>query len=223
MSTATKALDDLIGGYRTFLSEHWAVEAERYRKLAEVGQTPRTLIIACSDSRVDPSRIFNARPGELFIVRNVANLVPPFEIHGDYHGTSAAIEFAVRMLQVERILVLGHARCGGIRGFLDGRESRTTPSTFLEKWIHLLEPAHRKLLASGLPEDREARERLMEFTGIAHSIENLTTFPFVSEAVASGKLQLHGGFFDIATGQLRLRDPDSGEFQDVPACGCTGR
>jgi carbonic anhydrase len=217
MSKVSEALGDLIGGYRTFLSRHYAAEAERYRTLAEFGQTPRTLVIACSDSRVDPSRIFNARPGELFIVRNVANLVPPCEEHGDYHGTSAAIEFAVRMLNVERILVLGHARCGGVRGFLEGRENNVRPSTFLEKWINLLEPAHRKLAASGMPADREAREQLMELKGIEHSLGNLMTFPFVSEAVASGSLDLHGGIFDIATGKLRLRDPETGVFEHIGA------
>ncbi len=208
-------LNDLVSGYREFLDKHYSVEAERYRTLAEVGQSPRTLVIACSDSRVDPSRIFNARPGELFIVRNVANLVPPCEEHGDYHGTSAAIEFAVTMLGVERILILGHARCGGIRNFLEGRSKPSAEPTFLEKWISLLEPAHGKLLAKGAPENREMRERMMEHVAIAHSLGNLMTFPFVRDAVDAKTLQLHGGYFDIATGQLQVLDAASDRFELV--------
>ena len=149
-----KALPDLIGGYRTFLRDHYEIEAARYRSLAEFGQAPRTLVIGCSDSRVDPSRIFNARPGELFIVRNVANLVPPCGQQGDYHDTSAALEFAVRNLHLERILVLGHARCGGISAFLDRAVSAAPAQTFIEKWISLLEPAYEAELPRAIAADR---------------------------------------------------------------------
>lgn len=208
-------LGELVDGYRSFMKSYYPVEAERYRSLAEGGQSPRTMVIACSDSRVDPSRIFNAHPGELFIVRNVANLVPPCEEHGDYHGTSAAIEFAVRMLGVKRIVVLGHARCGGIRGFLQRRGQDPDKRTFLDKWISLLEPAHGKLIMRGVPKLEEERERQMEHLSIVHSINNLLTFKFVRQAMERGDLTLHGGMFDIATGQLLILDPRTERFEPV--------
>ena len=208
-------LSDLLDGYREFLLKDYVVEAARYRSLALLGQTPRTLVIACSDSRVDPSRIFNARPGELFIVRNVANLVPPFEEHGDYHGTSAAIEFAVTSLHVERILVLGHARCGGINAFLSRANTTAPPRSFVEKWISLLEPAYAAAVLNGAPIEPAARERWMEQVAIMQSLRNLTTFPFVRDATQNGSLELFGGIFDISTGSLQLLDRESKEFVAV--------
>ena len=175
------------------------------------------MVIACSDSRVDPSRIFNARPGELFVVRNVANLVPPCEERGSYHGTSAAIEFAVEILKIERILIMGHARCGGIRAFLEGATRARPARSFIEKWISLLGPAHEALLAGNPPDDPEARQRLMEQVSVAHSIGNLMSFPFVRTAVAEGGLQLYGGFFDISTGQLQILDAATGQFEPIAA------
>ena len=212
----TDEFRDLIEGYTTFRQTHYAADAERYRDLAALGQTPRTMIIACSDSRVDPSRIFNARPGELFVVRNVANLVPPCEAHGSYHGTSAAIQFAVEMLKVERILIMGHARCGGVRAFLEGTSSDRPAQSFIEKWISLLGPAYEALLAGGLPDDSEARQRLMEQVSVTQSIENLLSFPFVKEAVADRNLRLQGGFFDVSTGQLQLLDAETKRFEAIP-------
>ena len=206
---------ELIIGYRTFRAHHYAADAERFRTLAELGQTPRTMVIACSDSRVDPSRIFNARPGELFVVRNVANLVPPCEEKGDYHGTSAAVEFAVRHLKVERILVMGHARCGGVAAFLASTETSNPPVTFIEKWISILGPAHHQLDGRSVGSDRDARQRAMEHIAVGHSIANLETFPFVREAVEAGRLDLLGGFFDISTGELQLLDRGSGRFEPV--------
>jgi len=206
---------DLVEGYRAFRRTAYAAEAERYRKLAEGGQTPRTLVIACSDSRVDPSRIFNAGPGELFVVRNVANLVPPCEEGGGYHGTSAAIEFAVKGLQVSRILVMGHGRCGGIRAFLEDAGSDKPARTFIEKWISLLGPAYETLLEHGLPDDPEARQTLMEHIAVAQSITNLTTFPFIEQAVTDGRLELIGGFFDIYSGRLQQLDRATGRFEPI--------
>lgn len=206
---------DLIEGYTAFRQTHYAADAERYRDLAALGQTPRTMIIACSDSRVDPSRIFNARPGELFVVRNVANLVPPCEARGSYHGTSAAIEFAVEMLKVERILIMGHARCGGIRAFLEGTARERPAQSFIEKWISLLGPAYEALVAGGLPADADARQRLMEQFSVTQSIDNLLSFPFVKAAVDDRRLRLQGGFFDISTGELQLLDAQTRQFEAI--------
>jgi carbonic anhydrase len=208
---------DLIDGYRAFRRTDYATDAERYRNLAERGQKPSTLVIACSDSRVDPSRIFNAGPGELFVVRNVANLVPPYEDGGGYHGTSAAIEFAVESLGVTRILVMGHGRCGGVRAFLAGTRRERCAQTFVEKWISLLEPAFETVQANGIPTDPEALQNKLEQVAVAHSIANLMTFPFIAKAVADDNLALLGGFFDIYSGRLQLLDRTSGRFEAVAA------
>ena len=137
---------ELIDGYRRFLAGRYPQEASLYRSLAETGQAPKTMIIACCDSRVDPAAIFSAGPGQFFIVRNVANLVPPFEPRGDYHGTSAALEFAVTGLEVETILVMGHARCGGVRAFLEGLYEQPAQRGFIDRWMSLLNPARTEAL-----------------------------------------------------------------------------
>jgi len=206
---------ELVSGYRTFLREQYEKEAEVYRALADRGQSPRTMVIACCDSRVDPTRIFSARPGQLFIVRNVANLVPPFEPLGDYHGTSAALEFAVTSLNVENVVVLGHARCGGVRGFLDGQAAGMPTGNFIGKWISLLKPAWGEMVRTGSHLDEEQRQGLLERTSIRFSLDNLRTFPFVKERLDDGRLVLHGGFFDIATGVLESYDPVSEGFVSV--------
>ncbi len=213
--SCAEPLSDLLVGYREFRRDHYAAEAERYHSLALLGQAPRTMVIACSDSRVDPSRIFNARPGELFVVRNVANLVPPYEEHGSYHGTSAAIEFAVTMLHVEQIVVLGHARCGGVRAFLDNCSENAPPKSFLDNWISLLRPAYEAAGAKAAPNERTAREQWMEKLAITHSLGNLMTFPFVREAIQGDRLKLFGALFDISTGHLLVLNRRTAEFQTV--------
>ena len=212
-------VSELVTGYRTFMRDQYHHDAETYRSLADKGQSPRTMVVACCDSRVDPSRIFSAKPGQLFIVRNVANLVPPFEPHGDYHGTSAALEFAITSLGVENIVVLGHARCGGVRGFLQGLGQTAPAGTFIGKWISLLKPAWGEVLQAqgqnGGKLDEEERQRALEQTSIRYSLDNLRTFPFVKERLAQGTLSLHGGFFDIATGGLLSYDAASRTFEAV--------
>jgi carbonic anhydrase len=208
-------VSELVTGYRTFMKEQYHHDAEIYRSLADNGQSPRTMVVACCDSRVDPSRIFSAKPGQLFIVRNVANLVPPFEPHGDYHGTSAALEFAITSLGVENIVVLGHARCGGVRGFLQGQNQTTPAGTFIGKWISLLKPAWGEVVQTGGRLTEEQRQRALEQTSIRYSLENLRTFPFVKDRLEQGKLALHGGFFDIATGGLLSYDAEKQEFAPV--------
>lgn len=212
---STEDLRDLIEGYAAFRKTHYTADAERYRDLAALGQTPRTLVIACSDSRVDPSRIFNARPGELFVVRNVANLVPPCEADGAYHGTSAAIEYGVEMLMVDRVLVLGHARCGGVSAFLDAVAANRAPESFIDKWISLLGPAYDALRTGALPEDRDALQQIMEQASVTQSIANLLSFPFVKAAVDERNLKLEGGFFDISTGRLQLLDRQTNQFEAI--------
>ena len=200
----------LLDGYRAFKSGRWPEERAHYEELAERGQSPHYLVIACSDSRADPATIFNAAPGELFVVRNVAGIVPPFESDSGHRGTSAALAFAVELLKVREILVLGHAQCGGIQAALDNRLVAGVP--FLARWIELLTPA---LEHSAHIHDTHDRHAAMERDCVRLSLENLLTFPFVAERVRAGTLSLSGARFGIADGQLEVLDRASGEFVTV--------
>lgn len=200
-------MQHLIEGYRAYRERRWPELRDLHKRLAERGQAPKTLVIACSDSRVDPATIFNAGPGELFVIRNVANLAPPFEQGAGYHGVSAAIEFAVLQLKVETILVLGHAQCGGVAAALEDRPA--DPGSFLDAWISLLRPAMARIGADG---DRHAA---LEYESIRVTLENLQSFPFVREAVQDGRLQLAGARYGVADGGLELLDAATGAFKPV--------
>jgi len=208
-------VDELVDGYRRFLAGRYREEAALYGALAASGQAPKVMVIACCDSRVDPAAIFSAGPGQLFVARNVANLVPPFEPHGDYHGTSAAFEFAVNGLGVETILVMGHARCGGVRAYLDGIYEGKAQHGFIQRWMSLLKPARMDALREAGDKPIEAQAQALEFAAVRHSIENLETFPFIKERLADGRLRLRGAYFDIADGILLALDPDSRQFAPV--------
>ena len=209
--------DRLTQGYRAFLGDRFQREQSRYRDLAD-GQAPDVMVISCCDSRVSPEVIFDASPGELFVVRNVANLVPPYETGGQYHGTSAALEFAVQALRVKHIVVLGHARCGGIRAFAD-ESAPLSPGDFIGRWMTLIGPAADRLG----PRRGDLADYLakLELAAIDNSLANLMTFPCVRILVERGKLHLHGAYFGIGTGVLLVRDPRTGAFapvvEDVPA------
>ena len=202
-------MERLLDGYRAFKARRWPEERAHYAELAR-GQNPDFLVIACSDSRADPATIFHARPGELFVARNVAGLVPPYETDGSHHGTSAAIAFAVLQLQVRDILVLGHAQCGGVAAALNGKLAAGIP--FLSSWIDLLEPA---LKHSAHIQDHAERHIAMERDCIQLSLDRLMTFPFVSERVREGVLALHGARFGIVDGVLEVLDKASGKFAAV--------
>lgn len=206
----------LLQGYHEFRKDRLALERERYRTLAEEGQKPETLVMACCDSRAAPELIFNARPGEIFVVRNVANLVPPYEPDMRYHATSAAIEFAVQGLQVKNILVLGHGRCGGVRAALGPVSEPLSPGDFIGKWLEILAPAIEAVAERGVAKPEE-RQTALERTSIGYSIANLRTFPYISEREEKGVLSLHGAWFDISNGELWIMDPDTGEFSATPA------
>ena len=201
----------LLKGYSDFRQGVLATERERYQILAEQGQKPETLVIACCDSRAAPETIFNSAPGEIFVVRNVANLVPSYQPDGAYHSTSAALEFAVQSLKVKHIVVLGHGRCGGIKAALDPAEEPLSPGDFIGKWMELLEPVADSISTNEwlTPEERQiALERI----SIRHSIANLRTFPCVNILEGKGRLHLHGAWFDISSGELWTMDPESGDF-----------
>ena len=202
--------DRLSTGYRNFLAERFRQEKARYEDLAEGGQNPEILLIGCCDSRVSPEVIFDARPGELFVVRNVANIVPPYETSGQFHGTSAALEFAVEALQVKHIVVLGHARCGGIRSFAEKRAPLSS-GDFIGKWMSIIAPAADTLEDPGEEPSADYITRL-ELAAIEQSLANLMTFGSVRRRIANGSLAVHGAYFGIATGRLLVRDPATKTF-----------
>lgn len=203
----------LIEGYRRFREGRLEAERARYQKLAEAGQRPRTMIVGCCDSRAAPETIFDAGPGELFVVRNVANLVPPYAPDDDYHGTSAALEFAVQVLEVETILVLGHGRCGGIQAALSPGAPALSPGDFIGRWMSLAERAARELDREG--GGGEDRQTALERHSVRLSIENLRTFPFVAERERAGRIALHGAWFDIALGELWTLDQTTGVYRSA--------
>ena len=199
----------LRDGYQAFRSGRLATEQSRYRDLAERGQAPETLVVGCCDSRVSPEVIFDAGPGELFVVRNVANLVPPYAPDGAHHGVSAALEYAVEVLRVKHIVVLGHARCGGIKAYADN----APPGDFIGKWISLLAPA-----AASLPQRAQAPGSdltPLEQASLRASLENLKTFPFIRARYERRTLALHGAYFDVGSGELSVLDPATGRFVPV--------
>jgi carbonic anhydrase len=197
----------LTAGYQAFMTGRFPAERSRFHQLA-AGQNPEIMVIGCCDSRVAPELIFDAGPGEMFVLRNVANLVPPYEPDSHYHGTSSAIEFGVIGLNVKHIVVMGHASCGGIRSYYDDAEP-LAKGDFIGKWMSQIEQTAGKL---ELPGERQADLRLLELTVVEHSLKNLMTFPYIRQRVDRGELQLHGAYFGVATGLLFIRDPASGGF-----------
>ncbi len=202
-------MDDLIAGYRRFRVGTWRAERSRFEELSRLGQRPRALVIACSDSRTDPQVVFNAAPGELFVVRNVANLAPPYGPDEKPHGVSSAIEFAVRALRVREIVIMGHAMCGGIHALLNGAPSEV--SDFVGQWVRIAEPARQRAIQAPV----EQQQDLCEHESVRLSLANLMTFPWIKSAVEAGELELHGCFFDIRSGVLERLGAD-GIFHPIP-------
>ena len=206
-----KNIEDLIEGFRRFQAAHFGEQRALFERLTREGQSPRIMVIACCDARVDPAIVTDCDPGDLFVVRNVANLVPPCEAGGGYHGTSAALEFAVRILKVEHVIVMGHVRCGGIRallGDIGGGE-------FISPWMSIAEEARREVQAALPQASVEAQAAACEQAAIRISLRNLMTFPFVRVAVADGRLALHGWYFDLERGELLRCTPETAGLELV--------
>jgi len=202
--------EDLIDGYRAFRRGRLRREQARYRELADYGQAPETMVIGCCDSRVSPEVIFDSGPGELFVVRNVANLVPPYAPGASFQGVSSALEYAVQVLKVKHIVVLGHGRCGGIRAFAE-RGAPLSPGDFIGKWMSLIAPA-----AKAIEPSQDAFGNYLtklEQASLAGTLDNLMTFPFVREQIEQGRLTLHAAHFDVSSGELTVRDPATGRFE----------
>ena len=203
----------LLDGYRAFATNRLPTEQNRYRELSERGQSPETMVIGCCDSRVSPEAIFDAGPGELFVVRNVANLVPVYEPDSGAHGVSAALEYAVTVLRIKHIVVLGHAQCGGIRAFVD-KIQPLSPSDFIGRWMAMF-------VKPGEIVEQRAHETMQDFVvriekaAVFRSLENLMTFPFVRKPVEAGTLQLHGAYFGVKEGSLFVLDKSTKEFKSA--------
>jgi carbonic anhydrase len=203
----------LIDGYSSFASGRLRSEQDRYRELAETGQRPEIMVIGCCDSRVSPEVIFDARPGELFVVRNVANLVPPYAPDNAYHGVSAALEFGVGALKVKHIVILGHAHCGGVRAYVEDHEP-LSPGDFIGHWMSLMAPAAAKVGPRGDLSPAEYLER-MEKASIVNTLDNLMTFPRLRKLIERDAVTLHGAYFGVATGELSVLDRTTGDFVSV--------
>jgi carbonic anhydrase len=202
----------LIEGYNAFAGGRLPREQDRYRELAERGQSPEIMVIGCCDSRVSPEVIFDASPGELFVVRNVANIVPPYSPDGQAHGVSAALEFGVAALKVKHIVVLGHAHCGGVKAYAEDAEP-LSPGDFIGKWMALMAPAAEKT-PRGSSSAADYLTRL-EQANVVNSLDNLMTFPRLRKLIERGSVALHGAYFGVASGDLSVLDKASGEFRPV--------
>jgi carbonic anhydrase len=205
--------DSLADRYRRFKYRYFAPNAAHYEELATHGQDPDTMVISCCDSRVDPETIFSAMPGELFVLRNIANLVPPFETGGNYHGVSSAIEFAVLNLKLKHLIIIGHSGCGGIKAAWNHNAAVQTDAQFISRWMSMLDDARLAVLASHPNASPEEKQRALELEGVKQTLNNLRTFPFVREREEKGTLQLHGAHFDIKTGTLSVYDNETKMFK----------
>lgn len=209
--------DSLRRGYAAFRQDQYAHERDRWLRLAD-GQRPETMIIACCDSRAAPETIFGAGPGELFVVRNVANLVPPYAPDDQYHGTSAALEFALLQLRVKHVVIMGHGRCGGISAAMEGHPEPLSPGDFIGKWITMLEPTVASC-AVHASEGPDVHRTIVERRAVMASLQNLRTFPCVKTLEERGRISLHGAWFDIALGELWALDEGQATWAPVsPRC-----
>jgi len=208
-----KDLERFITGFRNFRKDYFGPESTHFEPLKQ-GQKPKTMIIGCSDSRVDPAILTNCAPGDIFTVRNVANLVPPYEEDGGRHGVSAALEFAVCHLGIEHIIVLGHSQCGGIGALMAGT-CGCKGGGFISRWMSIATPAREKVLAELPGKDVKLQQRAAEQAAILLSLENLHSFPWIDQRVTDGALSLHGWYFDLNVGELLEYRPISGQFQKL--------
>lgn len=214
-------LHKLIAGFRSFRETHFEGGDETFKNLVRRGQSPKVMVIACSDSRVDPAIITQAEPGELFVVRNVANLVPPYENDGHYHGTSAALEFAVTGLEVEHIVIIGHAQCGGIMALVDSDQPSPDTGSIVGKWMEIARQARDTVVQENPDASTGDKCHACEKAAIRTSLTNLRSFPWVEEKITAGSLQIHGWYFDITEGALLAMDVTTGQFVPIETAFAT--
>jgi len=208
------AIEELIAGYHRFRKGYYKANEKYLTTLATEGQSPAIAIVGCCDSRVDPAVITDSAPGDLFVIRNVANLVPPCEGEGTWHGTSAALEFAVRGLEVEHIIVLGHARCGGIRALLE-QQDQDGENHFITDWMSIARKAREIALNEPGASDMDERARLCELESIRISLANLASFPWIKKRLEAGTLRLHGWYYDMKSGELLFLDQEENRYRPL--------
>lgn len=207
---SAREIEDLIDGFRAFRKRYYEQQPQRMRELTEHGQSPQVLVIACSDSRVDPALLLGAEPGDLFTVRNVANLVPPYNPDSNHHSTSAALEFAVRDLEVRHIVILGHSSCGGIAALRQSAAGTPIERDFIAPWMEIAADSCHCAADASVPE-----QQTVEHDGIRISLKNLRSFPWVDAQIRAGNLTLHGWWVDLAGGRLCAINPDGGAIDLV--------
>jgi carbonic anhydrase len=207
--------DTLADRYRRFKFRHFAPNQDHFESLATHGQNPEVMVVSCCDSRVEPEMIFSAMPGELFVVRNVANLVPPYETSGRYHGVSAALEFAALNLRVKHIIVMGHSSCGGVRASLEHEAARQTEAQFITNWMSMLDAARDAMTKAHAGKPPAELRAALEREGVKTSLANLRTFPCIQILEGKGRVHLHGMYYDIANGQLQVLNQATGQFTEL--------
>ncbi len=210
-----KDIDALLEGYQKFREHYYGESSLLFEDLVRRGQRPKVLMVACSDSRVDPALVLNSQPGDLFVVRNVANLIPPFEDDQAYHGTSAALEFGICVLGIRHVILFGHTQCGGIQSLLESSPRATPQKSFITKWMELARPAHQAVLDFHSECPLEERTTLCGQYSLINSLQNLLTFPWISEKVQQGSLFLHAWNFDLSKGRLEAFDGEENRFKDI--------
>ena len=208
------SIDRMLRGFQTFKDTHYWGDVSPFATLVREGQSPKVLLIACSDSRVDPAITLGLAPGDVFVIRNVANIIPPYEMDSAQHGASAALEYAIQTLKVEHVVVMGHAHCGGIRALVD-QPDRMQPESdsFIERWMSLAKPAYERALADYPDADDDRLAHECEKDGVLASLGNLKTFPWVQSRVEAGKLEIHGWYFDLVSGDLCAYSEESKKFE----------
>lgn len=213
-------IENLIQGYHRFRAQYFSDSTDSssaFEDLVRLGQRPKVLMIACSDARVDPAIVMNCQPGELFVIRNVANLVPPYEDDQSYHGTSAALEFGVCGLGIRHVILFGHTQCGGIQALLEGSATECAQKSFISKWMELANPAHQAVLEYHKESSLDEKTTLCGQYSLINSLKNLQTFPWIAERVENGSLSLHAWNFDLSRGVLEAFDPELNCFRDLNA------
>lgn len=210
-----KNIEDLIKGYQQFKKNYFSGTSSTFANLVRLGQQPKVLMIACSDSRVDPAIITNSAPGDLFVIRNVANLVPPYQVDDSLHGTSAALEFAICNLKIHHIIVFGHSQCAGIQALLDHAITPYLPYSFITKWMELAQPACDQTYHHHLEASTEEKNHYCGQYAIVNSLKNLMSFPWIAEGVKAKSLFIHGWYFDLSTGIINAYNPITNLFEEI--------
>lgn len=210
-----KEINSLIKGYKKFRAEYFGENKQAYERLVRYGQNPKILVIACSDSRVDPAIVTNSEPGDLFIIRNIANLVPPFSQNSDYLGTTAALEYAILHLSIRHIIVFGHSECGGIASLIETTDDTYDKNSFIPKWVEIAKPAYQAMKEQCVNAKYDQQMQVCGENSLINSLNNLRTFPWIDQKVLLGELFLHAWHFNLNSGQIKQYDQKTNEFTEL--------